>query len=116
MSLRHQRTRLGYFLPMISVPTVCSTSIPKSISNLVNLKVLTLTLNHIKKIPSELKKCQKIEKINLYRNPIKEELSFLNDLHDLKYVKINESCKDLIPEEIYDRKDIKIDFGQRLRF
>ncbi len=52
-------------------------TIPNIISNLINLREFIITYNCIKVIPPEIKKCQKIVKIDLRSNPIKKKINML---------------------------------------
>ena len=84
-------------------------SISKTISSLTNLKELYLYLNRIKTVPPELKNCQEIEKIDLSRNPLEEELTFLKEFKNLQYIRISQSRSHLIPKELYEKKNLKIE-------
>ena len=84
-------------------------SISNKIGNLTNLKELNLYLNRIKTIPPELINCQKLVKIDLSRNPLEEELNFLEELQNLQYIRISQSQSHLIPKELYNKINLEIE-------
>lgn len=82
--------------------------IPKSIGNLKNLKILNLAHNKLQDFPIEIKNCQHLENIDLTWNLFERELVHLKALYNLKQINFDEAYPEIIPKELYDRKNLNI--------
>jgi len=76
------------------------------IYDLYNLKLLSLGINKIEKIPKEICKLGKLEKLLLYNNRIKKIPKWLYKLKLLKYVSFNNNDIVCIPDTISRMKNL----------
>ncbi len=83
--------------------------LPNNIGKLKKLKQLNLSHNKLRDIPFNIKNCHQLKKINLYSNHFEKELECLKEISSLKHLIWNKHYPKIIPEELYDKKDLKIE-------